>query len=117
MVSEDPRFGKQARWMQSGVLALEARVRQLEQELASARRLLNNGPEDANVIVDPYGENRQPMFDRPTVAFQFRREGEKFERYFLVRLMESNRLEVHASAGIAIHPSTNNAVKIEVLDR
>jgi hypothetical protein len=117
VTTEDPRFGKQPKWMQEAVLALLAQVRRLTEERDTARRLLNDGPEDANVIVDPYGDNRQPLFDRPTVQFQFRVEGERFERYFLVRLMEDNRLEVHASSSVVVHPSSGNAVKVEVLER
>ncbi|MER5754389.1 hypothetical protein [Streptomyces sp. NPDC002088] len=117
VLSADARFGRQPRWVQSGVLSLEEKVRRLEQELATARALLNDGPEDANVIVDPYGDNRQPLFDRPTVSFQFKPEGERFERYFLVRLMEDNRLEVHASSSVVVHPSSGNAVRVEVTGR
>jgi hypothetical protein len=117
VISEDERFGKQPRWVQSGVVSLEERVRRLESELATARALLNEGPEDASVIVDPYGDNRQPVIGNPTVAFQFTAEGERFARYFLVRLMEDNRLEVHASSSVVLHPSSGNAVKVEVLER
>jgi hypothetical protein len=117
VISEDERFGKQPRWVQSGVLSLEERVRRLEGELATARALLNEGPEDANVIVDPYGDNRQPVPGNPTVSFQFLRDGERFHSYFLVRLMEDNRLEVHASSSIVMHPSSGNAVKVEVVGR
>jgi hypothetical protein len=116
-VTDDPRFERLPKWVKDRLRARDDRIQRLEQELATARKLLNDGPEDANVIVDPYGDNRQPLFDRPTVAFQFRAEGERYERYYLVRLMEDNRLEVHASAGIVIHPSSGNAVKVEVRER
>ncbi|MFF1701226.1 hypothetical protein [Streptomyces sp. NPDC058252] len=116
-MTEDLRFERLPRWVQSGVRSLEERVRSLEQELATARALLNDGPEDANVVVDPYSDNRQPLFDRPTVAFQFKAEGERFERYFLVRLMDDNLLEIHASSSIVLHPRSGNAVHVEVLER
>jgi hypothetical protein len=117
VISEDERFGKQPRWVQSGVLSLEERVRRLEGELATARALLNEGPEDAAVVLDPYSDNRQPVPGNPTVAFQWKVPGEKFWTYFLVRLMEDKRLEVHASSSVVIHPSSGNAVKVEVVGR
>jgi hypothetical protein len=116
-VTDDPRFERLPKWAKDRFAARDERIQRLERELATARSLLNDGPEDANVIVDPYGENRQPMFDRPTVSFKYRAEGERFDRYFLVRLMEDNRLEVHASSSIVIHPSSGNAVKVEVVGR
>lgn len=117
VLSADERFGKQPRWVQSGVLSLEERVRRLEGELATARALLNAGPEDASVIVDPYSDNRQPVPGNPTVEFRYKQGDEKFWTYFLLRLMEDNRLEIHASSSIAIHPSSGNAVKVEVVGR
>lgn len=117
VLSEDPRFGNQPRWMQSGVLDMRDKIARLEQELATARALLNDGPVDATVVVDPYSENRRPLPGNPTISFQFRVEGERFRRYFLVRLEEDNRLEVHASSSVVVHPSSGNAVKVEVLER
>lgn len=116
-LSQDQRFGNQPRWMQSGVLSLEERVRHLEGELAAARALLNSGPEDATVVVDPYSENRQPLNGNPTIEFRWKAEGEKFWTYFLVRLEEDRRLEVHASSSLAVHPSSQNSVKVKVLER
>jgi hypothetical protein len=117
VISEDERFGKQPRWVQSGVLSLEERVRRLESELATARALLNEGPEDASVVIDPYSENRQSQPGNPTVEFRFKQEHEKFWTYFLVRLAENHRLDIHASSSVTIHPSSGNAVNVEVVGR
>jgi hypothetical protein len=116
-LTEDPRFERLPKWVKDRVRAKDEKIRHLEQELATARALLNSGPEDASVRVDPYSANRQPLPGNPTVEFRWKREGERFWTYYLVRLMEDNRLEVHASAGIVIHPSSGNAVKVEVVGR
>ncbi|MFE9525143.1 hypothetical protein [Streptomyces sp. NPDC006631] len=116
-ITDDPRFERLPKWIKDAIRAKDHKILRLTEELDGARRLLNDGPEEPSVVVDPYSDNRQPMHGNPTVAFQFRRDGENFLRYFNVRLTESNRLEVHASAAISLLPSTNNSVKVEVLDR
>jgi hypothetical protein len=116
-LSQDERFDKQPRWVQSGVLALEEKVRRLEQELATARELLNEGPEDASVVVAPYSDNRQPVPGNPMVEFRYKQDGQKFWSYFLVHLMDDNLLEIHASSSIVLHPRSGNAVHVEVVGR
>jgi hypothetical protein len=116
-VEEDPRFERLPKWAKDRLRARDERVARLEQELATARALLNEGPEDATVVIDPYSANRQPLHGDPTIEFRWKREGEKFWTYFLVRLEEDRRLEVHASSSLVIHPSSGNAVRAEVTGR
>jgi hypothetical protein len=116
-VEEDPRFERLPKWIKSHLLARGERIIRLEQELAAARSLLNEGPEDAAVVVDPYSANRQPLHGNPTIEFRWKPKGEKFWSYFLVRLEEDRRLEIHASSSLVIHPSSGNAVRAEVVGR
>jgi hypothetical protein len=116
-MTEDPRFERLPKWVKDRVRAKDEKIQRLEQELASARALLNSGPEDASVRIDPYSANRQPLHGNPTIEFRWRPEGERFWSYFLVRLEEDRRLEIHASSSLVIHPSSGNAVRAEVVGR
>jgi hypothetical protein len=113
-IEEDPRFERLPKWVKDRLRARGERIIRLEQELAAARALLNEGPEDATVVVDPYSANRQPLHGEPTIEFRYKPGNDRFWTYFLVRLEEDRRLEVHASASIAVHPSSGNSVKIEI---
>jgi hypothetical protein len=116
-IEEDPRFERLPKWVKDGLRDRGEQIVRLEQELARARALLNEGPEDASVVIDPYSENRQPQQGNPTVEFRFKQEHEKFWTYFLVRLTENHRLDIHASSSVTIHPSSGNAVNVEVVGR
>lgn len=116
-MTEDPRFERLPKWVKDRVRAKDEKIARLEQELATARELLNEGPEDATVRIDPYSANRRHLHGNPTVEFRWKAPGEKFWSYFLVRLEEDRRLEVHASSSVAIHPSSGNAIRAEVVGR
>lgn len=116
-MTEDPRFERLPKWVRDRVRAKDEKIRRLEQELAAARALLNEGPDDATVVIDPYSANRQPLHGNPTIEFRWKQPGEKFWTYFLVRLEEDRRLEIHASSSLVIHPSSGNAVRTEVVGR
>lgn len=114
----DSRFDRLPKWAQQELTARGERIIRLEQELATARGLINTGPDDSEVVIDPYSANRRQVPDRPQVEFRYKPEGDpRWWRYFLVRLTSDNQLEVHASSGLVIHPSSGNAVTIEVLGR
>jgi hypothetical protein len=116
-MTEDPRFERLPKWVKDRVRAKDERIARLEQELATARELLNEGPEDAAVVIDPYSANRRHLHGNPTIEFRWKRDGERFWSYFLVRLEEDRRLEIHASSSLVIHPSSGNAVRAEVVGR
>lgn len=116
-VDEDPRFERLPKWARDRFRARDERIRRLEDEVATARALLNEGPEDATVVIDPYSANRKPMHGSPTVEFRWKGEGERCWSYFMVRLEDDRRLEVHASSHLVIHPSSGNAVQAEVVGR
>jgi hypothetical protein len=116
-VTDDPRFERLPKWAKDRFAARDEKIARLEQELATARALLNEGPEDATVRIDPYSANRRALHGNPTIEFRWKQPGEKFWTYFLVRLEEDRRLEVHASSSLVIYPSSGNAVRAEVVGR
>jgi hypothetical protein len=116
-MTDDPRLERLPKWVRDRVHAKDEKIQRLEQELATARALLNEGPEDATVRVDPYSANRRALHGNPTIEFRWKKPGEKFWTYFLVRLEEDRRLEIHASSSVAIHPSSGNSIRAEVVGR
>jgi hypothetical protein len=117
-MADDPRFERLPKWAQQKARAKDEAIGRLTRELEVARGLLNDGADDAHVVVNPYSENRRQVDGNPMVEFRYKPEDDpKYWRYFLVHLMDDNRLEIHASASIVIHPSSGNAVKVEVAGR
>lgn len=115
----DSRFDRLPKWAQQELTARGDRILQLQRELATARSLINTGPDDSEVVVDPYSENRRQIPDRPQIEFRFKPENDErgWWRYFLVRLRSDNQLEIHGSASIVVHPSSGNCVNVEVTGR
>lgn len=113
-MAEDPRFERLPKWAQQQLLSRGERIIRLENELAQARALLNAGPEDGPVVIDPDSANKRLLAERTPVEFRYKPEGDRFWSYFQVRLADDNRLEVHASSGIAVYPSSGNAASIGI---
>lgn len=114
-VVEDPRFPRLPKWAQRGFRENEEEIRRLEAELLAARTLLRGGDEDtASIVVDVYSDNRQYLPTRPEtpVEFRFKREEDRWWRYFLVSLSPDNRLNICGSEGILVKPSSGNAISV-----
>jgi hypothetical protein len=112
------RFDRLPRWAQAELRARGERILALNRELAVARGLINTGPDDSEIIIDPYSANRRQVPNRPMVEFRYKPKQDVDRwRYFLVRLMDDDTLEIHASSSITLHPRSGNSVHVEVIGR
>jgi hypothetical protein len=120
-IEEDPRFERLPKWVKDRLRARGERIIRLEQELASVRALLNNDvAENAPVVVDPHSVNRRRLAVDQWTPIEFRYKPERHPdwwSYFHVTLQEDNRLTVHGSSSLLLHPKSGNSIEISLNDR